>query len=1322
MYDIFEPTCLAAIGEYVQLNPCDTQRAEYYDIITNPDSNEDSCESARDGIDFLIYALCEASCDCISPFEIKRNQAFEFDIGRGNCMAHPRADICVIHNDLHLLGSSEHPAVEPAEGFEGPSMCEILDEFYDTNINKQGKWGKNFGSKYYPILNTTHNEMYRFLEDMLDAIGGTNSTAFWDECFALECAQNRLSPPTECINTQTGAFEACFTFSPTWSPSSAPTATTNPTSAPSSTFSPSSTSPTGTPSSSPTESLTETLSPTESPVYPSASSTSTPTTSPTLEPTAAVPLPASASPTCAPSLAPLTSTQAPTEQTRTPSLAPTSTNPTSTPSTSPTLEPTVSPSAAPSLSPTAAPAEFGVTLSPTGNNLCAPIYPDPGMWTDPAVPDIDSIIPRDNTSVSGYVQITLPSGLNADTKNRNSFVVTNKAGESVKSILIEVTGGILRDLVFESSAEVRLKSKTGLATGNGSLVFQEGTSNNFKGFHVDFDNLVVNGEAKFGVDSNPSSTSQMSTNNLNSNSYASWVVKGMCGAEFIGSKFVVEYASGATSMGYIGSSSQFGSAAKAKYREAEKSVVIKFVSDDGITRSDEKRIGMYGGAVPVVEIEGQSGDKVRISIIKAFNPVQNANMLGGSGISVRETVENRLASSSPRFPVNNIYDLQSREYTLGGAGSLCISSFADGFDFSPIPSYAGKTYIAIVANVIDNDGFPEGPVATIFLFPSGVDVSESCGSVLCPATTASPTSPVPPLSASPTCAPSLTPLTSPSTSPTLEPTVFRLGMCPESLSPPTECINTQTGAFEACFTFSPTWSPSSAPTATTNPTSAPSSTFSPSSTSPTGTPSSSPTESLTETLSPTESPVYPSASSTSTPTTSPTLEPTAAVPLPASASPTCAPSLAPLTSTQAPTEQTRTPSLAPTSTNPTSTPSTSPTLEPTVSPSAAPSLSPTAAPAEFGVTLSPTGNNLCAPIYPDPGMWTDPAVPDIDSIIPRDNTSVSGYVQITLPSGLNADTKNRNSFVVTNKAGESVKSILIEVTGGILRDLVFESSAEVRLKSKTGLATGNGSLVFQEGTSNNFKGFHVDFDNLVVNGEAKFGVDSNPSSTSQMSTNNLNSNSYASWVVKGMCGAEFIGSKFVVEYASGATSMGYIGSSSQFGSAAKAKYREAEKSVVIKFVSDDGITRSDEKRIGMYGGAVPVVEIEGQSGDKVRISIIKAFNPVQNANMLGGSGISVRETVENRLASSSPRFPVNNIYDLQSREYTLGGAGSLCISSFADGFDFSPIPSYAGKTYIAIVANVIDNDGFPEGPVATIFLFPSGVDVSESCGSVLCSV
>eukprot|EP00469_Lotharella_globosa_P007532 CAMPEP_0167785124 /NCGR_PEP_ID=MMETSP0111_2-20121227/8066_1 /TAXON_ID=91324 /ORGANISM="Lotharella globosa, Strain CCCM811" /LENGTH=469 /DNA_ID=CAMNT_0007676367 /DNA_START=59 /DNA_END=1468 /DNA_ORIENTATION=+ len=297
MYDIFEPTCLAAIGEYVQLNPCDTQRAEYYDIITNPDSNEDSCESARDGIDFLIYALCEASCDCISPFEIKRNQAFEFDIGRGNCMAHPRADICVIHNDLHLLGSSEHPAVEPAEGFEGPSMCELLDDFFTTNINKQGRFGNSFASKYYPIMNTTHNELYQLLEDMLDAIGGTGSTAFWDECFAFECSQNRLSPPTVCVNTQTGASKPCMTLSPTWSPSSA--TSTTPSTSP--TSEPSSTSPSRAPSSAPTESPTmedETLSPTESPACPSASPASAPTTSPTLEPTAS---PSSAAPSSAPS-------------------------------------------------------------------------------------------------------------------------------------------------------------------------------------------------------------------------------------------------------------------------------------------------------------------------------------------------------------------------------------------------------------------------------------------------------------------------------------------------------------------------------------------------------------------------------------------------------------------------------------------------------------------------------------------------------------------------------------------------------------------------------------------------------------------------------------------------------------------------------------------------------------------------------------------------------------------------------------------------------------------------------------------------------------
>jgi len=74
--------------------------------------------------------------------------------------------------------------------------------------------------------------------------------------------------------------------------------------------------------------------------------------------------------------------------------------------------------------------------------------------------------------------------------------------------------------------------------------------------------------------------------------------------------------------------------------------------------------------VPAMEIEGQKGAEVRISILKGFNPVLNDAKYPNNALGVRGLIEERLSRGSPQFPVNNFYDVQSRDYTLGVDGKV----------------------------------------------------------------------------------------------------------------------------------------------------------------------------------------------------------------------------------------------------------------------------------------------------------------------------------------------------------------------------------------------------------------------------------------------------------------------------------------------------------------------------------------------------------------------------------------------------------------------------------------------------------------------------
>mmetsp|Transcript_28445 Transcript_28445/g.39583 ORF Transcript_28445/g.39583 Transcript_28445/m.39583 type:complete len:733 (+) Transcript_28445:148-2346(+) len=310
MYEIETDPCIAKMQEYVDINPCDEHRRDMLKTIKTCRAGG-SCngyDAALESWDFVLYATCEACCDCVehtaSKFADKDSD--QYSAFRGNCYAHPKYDICKLYPNIEWLGDDSLRPDNPVK------VCDLMAQF-------ERETGTFLGKTFEFTL---VGEEYAPFEPFLDTLWtgfqcGRNNV--YRSCFDLECAQGRLGvKPTNSPTAYPGP-------PPTPEPTVILSPTANPTE-----------SPTESPTPEPTESPTP--EPTKNP--PTAEPTENPTTTPTSEPTS--------TPSMAPSTSP--STQSPTSSptTDSPSLSPTSS------------APTVSPS-------TATPSQAPATAMPTGN-------------------------------------------------------------------------------------------------------------------------------------------------------------------------------------------------------------------------------------------------------------------------------------------------------------------------------------------------------------------------------------------------------------------------------------------------------------------------------------------------------------------------------------------------------------------------------------------------------------------------------------------------------------------------------------------------------------------------------------------------------------------------------------------------------------------------------------------------------------------------------------------------------------------------------------------------------------------------------------------
>jgi len=175
MYHI-DDACAAKIEQYATAHQtCDPIRSQYLVDITSSDPNKR--QEALNGLDYFIYAMCEEVCDCI-PYSAPRG-AYDIDVSRGNCFAHAHYDIMRIFPDImriHKMGTPlpiEIPNVKAGLG---------------NMLLNHSDWK---GTYKVPFQGEEEMNIKAFLEQTMEALEA-DEPANWENCWALECSQNRI--------------------------------------------------------------------------------------------------------------------------------------------------------------------------------------------------------------------------------------------------------------------------------------------------------------------------------------------------------------------------------------------------------------------------------------------------------------------------------------------------------------------------------------------------------------------------------------------------------------------------------------------------------------------------------------------------------------------------------------------------------------------------------------------------------------------------------------------------------------------------------------------------------------------------------------------------------------------------------------------------------------------------------------------------------------------------------------------------------------------------------------------------------------------------
>jgi N-acetylneuraminic acid mutarotase len=176
------PTCKAALENYLALNPCDLPRAYAFGNFTTKTGAEK--ETARQKLDFFLYAYCEAACDCIPQIGADRNTP-EISIERGNCQAHPYYDTCNQSPNIKLvqLEGSTYPHPSTLQ-----KVCPKINDWFNSPASDN--WPNEDNTYVEPTV------VRPFLERLMVATELTKDSNVWNQCFTLESTQDRIEDDT----------------------------------------------------------------------------------------------------------------------------------------------------------------------------------------------------------------------------------------------------------------------------------------------------------------------------------------------------------------------------------------------------------------------------------------------------------------------------------------------------------------------------------------------------------------------------------------------------------------------------------------------------------------------------------------------------------------------------------------------------------------------------------------------------------------------------------------------------------------------------------------------------------------------------------------------------------------------------------------------------------------------------------------------------------------------------------------------------------------------------------------------------------------------
>jgi hypothetical protein len=294
--------------------------------------------------------------------------------------------------------------------------------------------------------------------------------------------------------------------------------------------------------------------------------------------------------------------------------------------------------------------------------------------------------PQPDLVGAGVLKIT-PGTSNVQISNygNNSFTLQNTGNKKIAAILIDATGALYPDVVFDADGsggdevfktwQVNSSGSTGVIAPSNYQHYWfpvhdpddlhplfdsvgdsgKGSAGGFRAAALKFSPISSSGfnpgeTVGFSGDMDSNSIAGFKKTTVDANSVPSWDAGGVSGAEMIGSTITLLFTDGTIATGQLVSDGSQGGA-HALVTQAP-SAGTATLTVNGVASGS---LGSYGGTVPQVVVEGPAGATIRVTLTKGIQPVQN------TAADAKAVVDARVALLD--FPANNAVEFQTVDIT-----------------------------------------------------------------------------------------------------------------------------------------------------------------------------------------------------------------------------------------------------------------------------------------------------------------------------------------------------------------------------------------------------------------------------------------------------------------------------------------------------------------------------------------------------------------------------------------------------------------------------------------------------------------------------------